>query len=143
MNEIMAIWADWLKPSAGLPTVQWSILLAVAAAAGHLLQRHTGLPKVVGYCAVGALAGLPRFHGRCLAAAGHRALPARARGVGRALRGRWADRAALVPAQPHGAVAKPARIHAHGPGRLCRAAMDGRLAARRGSHRPDRDRLLA
>jgi hypothetical protein len=44
MNEIMAIWADWLKPSAGLPTVQWSILLALAAAAGHLLQRHVGLP---------------------------------------------------------------------------------------------------
>ncbi|MBG9389280.1 cation:proton antiporter [Caenimonas aquaedulcis] len=63
MNEIMAIWADWLKPSAGLPTVQWSILMAVAAAAGHLLQRHTGLPKVVGYSAVGALAGLAGFTG--------------------------------------------------------------------------------
>ena len=24
MNEIMAIWAEWIKPSAGLPTVQWS-----------------------------------------------------------------------------------------------------------------------
>jgi Kef-type K+ transport system membrane component KefB len=63
MNEIMAIWADWLKPSAGLPTVQWSILLAVAAAVGHLLQRHTGLPKVVGYSVVGALAGLGGFSG--------------------------------------------------------------------------------
>jgi Kef-type K+ transport system membrane component KefB len=63
MNEIMAIWADWLKPSAGLPTVQWSILLAVAAAAGHLLQRHTGLPKVVGYSMIGALAGLAGFSG--------------------------------------------------------------------------------
>jgi Kef-type K+ transport system membrane component KefB len=63
MNEIMAVWADWLKPSAGLPTVQWSILLAVAAAAGHLLQRHTGLPKVVGYSMVGALAGLGGFSG--------------------------------------------------------------------------------
>ena len=63
MNEIMAIWADWLKPSAGLPTVQWSILLAVAAAAGHLLQRHTGLPKVVGYSVIGALAGLGGFSG--------------------------------------------------------------------------------
>src|SRR3954447_6185852 len=61
MNEIMAIWAEWLKPSAGLPTVQWSLLLAVAAAAGHLLQRHTALPKVVGYSAVGALAGLAGF----------------------------------------------------------------------------------
>jgi Kef-type K+ transport system membrane component KefB len=63
MNEITAIWAEWLKPSAGLPTVQWSILLAVAAAAGHLLQRHTGLPKVVGYSAVGAIAGLAGFSG--------------------------------------------------------------------------------
>ena len=63
MNEIMGAWADWLRPSAGLPTVQWSILLAVAAAAGHLLQRHVGLPKVVGYSIVGALAGLGGFSG--------------------------------------------------------------------------------
>lgn len=63
MNEIMAIWADWLKPSAGLPTVQWSLLLAVAAATGHLLQRYTGLPKVVGYSLVGTLAGFAGFTG--------------------------------------------------------------------------------
>lgn len=63
MNEIMAIWAEWLRPSAGLPTVQWSILLAVAAAAGHLLQRYTGLPKVVGYALVGTAAGLAGFSG--------------------------------------------------------------------------------
>jgi Kef-type K+ transport system membrane component KefB len=63
MNDMMAIWADWLRPSAGLPTVQWSILLAVAAAAGHLLQRHTGLPKVVGYSVIGAVAGLAGFSG--------------------------------------------------------------------------------
>jgi Kef-type K+ transport system membrane component KefB len=59
----MAIWADWLRPSAGLPTVQWAILLAVASAAGHLLQRHTGLPKVVGYSMIGAVAGLGGFSG--------------------------------------------------------------------------------
>ena len=63
MDEVMAIWAEWLKPSAGLPTVQWSLLLAMAAAAGHLLQRHTGLPKVVGYSLVGTLAGLAGFSG--------------------------------------------------------------------------------
>ncbi len=63
MNEIMAVWAEWIKPSAGLPTVQWSLLLAVAAAAGHLLQRYTGLPKVVGYSLVGTLAGLSGFTG--------------------------------------------------------------------------------
>lgn len=59
----MAIWAEWIKPSAGLPTVQWSLLLAVAAAAGHLLQRHTGLPKLVGYSIVGTIAGLAGFSG--------------------------------------------------------------------------------
>ena len=42
MNEILAIWAEWIKPSAGLPTVQWSILLALAAASGHLVHRYTG-----------------------------------------------------------------------------------------------------
>ena len=63
MNELMVIWAQWLKPSAGLPTVQWSLLLATAAAAGHLLQRYTGLPKVVGYSLTGALAGLAGFNG--------------------------------------------------------------------------------
>ena len=63
MNEIMAIWADWLKPSAGLPTVQWSVLLALAAASGHLVQRYAGLPKVVGYSVVGAFAGLAGFTG--------------------------------------------------------------------------------
>jgi len=63
MNEVLAIWAEWIKPSAGLPTVQWSILLAVAAAAGHLLNRYTGLPKVVGYSLVGGVAGLAGFTG--------------------------------------------------------------------------------
>lgn len=62
MNEIMAIWAEWIKPSAGLPTVQWSILLALAAA-GDLINRYTGLPKVIGYSAVGAFAGLAGFTG--------------------------------------------------------------------------------
>src|SRR6476620_3799814 len=63
MNEIMAVWADWLRPSAGLPTVQGAILQDVAAAAGQLLQRFTGLPKVVGYSVTGALAGLGGFSG--------------------------------------------------------------------------------
>ena len=63
MNEILAIWAEWIKPSAGLPTVQWSILLALAAVAGHLINRYAGLPKVIGYSAVGAFAGLAGFSG--------------------------------------------------------------------------------
>ncbi|GAB3664231.1 cation:proton antiporter [Ramlibacter alkalitolerans] len=63
MDQVMAIWAEWMKPSAGLPTVQWSLLLAIAAASGHLLQRYSGLPKVVGYSIVGTLAGLAGFSG--------------------------------------------------------------------------------
>jgi NhaP-type Na+/H+ or K+/H+ antiporter len=61
MTDLMLIWPEWIKPSAGLPTVQWSILLALAAATGHMLQRHLGLPKVLGYSAVGALAGFSGF----------------------------------------------------------------------------------
>ena len=63
MNELLNFWAQWLRPSAGLPTVQWSLLLAVAAATGYLLQRHVGLPKVVGYSLVGTVAGLAGFSG--------------------------------------------------------------------------------
>ncbi|MBL0421424.1 cation:proton antiporter [Ramlibacter sp. AW1] len=63
MIDHMAIWSAWLRTSAGLPAVQWSLLLALAAAAGHLVQRHMGLPKVVGYSVVGAIAGLAGFGG--------------------------------------------------------------------------------
>jgi NhaP-type Na+/H+ or K+/H+ antiporter len=61
MIDLMLNWSEWIKPSAGLPTVQWSLLLALAAAAGYLLQRHLGLPKVLGYSAVGALAGFSGY----------------------------------------------------------------------------------
>ncbi len=63
MNEILTFWAQWLRPSAGLPTVQWSLLLAVATMTGYLFQRHIGLPKVVGYSLVGTVAGLAGFSG--------------------------------------------------------------------------------
>jgi Kef-type K+ transport system membrane component KefB len=63
MDQVTAIWAEWVRPSAGLPTVQWSLLLALAAAVGHLLQRYSGMPKVVGYSIVGTLAGLAGFSG--------------------------------------------------------------------------------
>lgn len=63
MNELMSFWAQWLRPSAGLPTVQWSLLLAVAAVAGYLMQRYSGLPKVVGYTLVGTIVGLLGFSG--------------------------------------------------------------------------------
>jgi Kef-type K+ transport system membrane component KefB len=63
MQELLSIWAEWIKPSAGLATVQWSVLLALAAACGHLVQRMAGLPKVIGYSVVGALAGFAGFTG--------------------------------------------------------------------------------
>ena len=63
MQDLLAIWAEWIKPSAGLATVQWSVLLALAAVAGHLVQRLAGLPKVMGYSVVGAVAGFAGFSG--------------------------------------------------------------------------------
>lgn len=41
-----------------LVLLQWALLLALAALAGHAVQRFAGLPKVIGYAVVGALAGL-------------------------------------------------------------------------------------
>ncbi|TXD16992.1 cation:proton antiporter [Extensimonas vulgaris] len=63
MNAIVDFWAQWLRPSAGLPVVQWSLLLAVAAVAGSWCQRALGLPQVLGYAAAGTLAGLAGFNG--------------------------------------------------------------------------------
>ncbi|MFM9899488.1 MAG: sodium:proton exchanger, partial [Polaromonas sp.] len=63
MNEILAAWSEWIKPSAGLATVQWSLLLALAAVAGHLVNRLLGLPKVIGYSLIGTAAGLAGFTG--------------------------------------------------------------------------------
>ncbi|WP_353233532.1 cation:proton antiporter [Diaphorobacter ruginosibacter] len=63
MNELMNFWGQWLRPSAGLPTVQWALLLAIASICGYLVYRHTGLPKVVGYSLVGMVTGLLGFSG--------------------------------------------------------------------------------
>ena len=63
MQELTRFYAEWVKPSAGLPTVAWSLLMAVAAIMGHLVQRYTGLPKLVGYSAVGTAVGLAGFQG--------------------------------------------------------------------------------
>jgi Kef-type K+ transport system membrane component KefB len=62
-NDLLGFWSEWVRPSAGLPTVLWSLLLAAAAAAGHLVQRYTGMPKVVGYSVVGTVVGLAGFEG--------------------------------------------------------------------------------
>jgi hypothetical protein len=113
------LWGQWLRPSAGLPTVQWSLLLAAAAIAGHLVQRYMGLPKVVGYSIVGTLAGLAGFSGAAWPLQGIGAVPAGAGRVGGAVRDRRPHRAALVPPQPDGAAAKRARIGADLCGRLC------------------------
>ena len=37
--------------------LEWALLLALAALAGHLVQRTTQLPKIIGYAGVGAVAG--------------------------------------------------------------------------------------
>lgn len=63
MNNIFDVWSHWIHPSAGLPTVQWSVLLALAAMAGQLVKRYTGLPKIVGYSVLGTLAGWAGFSG--------------------------------------------------------------------------------
>ncbi|MGJ7581467.1 cation:proton antiporter [Variovorax sp. RHLX14] len=61
--DLLGFWSEWVRPSAGLPTVLWSLLLAVAAASGHLVQRYMGMPKVVGYSMVGTVVGLAGFEG--------------------------------------------------------------------------------
>jgi len=62
-NDLLGFWSQWVHPSAGLPTIVWSLLLAAAAAAGHLVQRYTGMPKLVGYTVVGAVVGFAGFEG--------------------------------------------------------------------------------
>jgi len=61
MIDLMLQGSEWIRPSAGLPIVQWALLLALAAAAGHLCQRYLGLPQVLGYSVVGALAGFSGY----------------------------------------------------------------------------------
>ncbi|MEO8248834.1 MAG: cation:proton antiporter [Burkholderiales bacterium] len=63
MSDLLARWPDWSHPSMGIMVVQWSLLLALASAAGSLTQRHAGLPKLVGYAAVGTVVGLIGFPG--------------------------------------------------------------------------------
>ncbi|MBF6629656.1 MAG: cation:proton antiporter [Comamonas sp.] len=67
MNEISLhisqFWEQWLKPSAGFDTLQWSLLLALASLVGYLFQRHLQMPKIVGYALIGTLAGFFGFGG--------------------------------------------------------------------------------
>ncbi len=60
----MNAWTHFWQQSAAVPqlvALQWALLLAAACAGGYLLQRASGLPKVVGYTLVGTLAGLAGF----------------------------------------------------------------------------------
>jgi len=63
MNDLVTLWIEWLRPSIGLATVQWSLLLAAAALIGYLLHRYFGLPKVMGYAIAGSVAGFAGFGG--------------------------------------------------------------------------------
>jgi hypothetical protein len=90
MNEILSFWAQWLRPSAGLPTVQWSLLLAVAALTGYLFQRHIRLAQGGGLLAGGHRGRAGGLQRRGLAAAGHRPVSAGAGHGGRAVRMRRA-----------------------------------------------------
>lgn len=63
MPELGQLFPGWLANSAGLPTLQWSLLLATAALAGELIQRFAALPRIVGYALVGFAAGLLGFSG--------------------------------------------------------------------------------
>src|SRR6218665_158997 len=105
MNEILlTFWAQWLRPSAGLPTVHWSLLLAMAALGGDLIQGHPGVPKGGGYggrfLGGGPAGGAGGLWRRGLAAAGHRPVFAGARCRHRAVRMRRPHTAALVSPQP-------------------------------------------
>ncbi|QTD45869.1 cation:proton antiporter [Ottowia testudinis] len=58
-----ASWAERLQSTPGPLTLEWALLLALAALAGHLVQRFSGLPKIVGYAVFGTLIGLAGFAG--------------------------------------------------------------------------------
>lgn len=57
------VWGDWIPATPGLPALEWALLLAVAALAGHLAQRYAQIPKIIGYAVVGTITGLIGFAG--------------------------------------------------------------------------------
>ena len=58
MTHTLSFWEPWIRPTEGLATLHWSLLLAAASIVGYALQRRLGLPKVIGYSLVGGAAGL-------------------------------------------------------------------------------------
>lgn len=59
----MTQWTDWLQSTAGSPTLEWALLLAVVALVGHMGHYRLGMPRMVGYTLVGGVAGLIGFSG--------------------------------------------------------------------------------
>lgn len=59
----VSVWIEALRAAPGWPVLPWLGLLAVAALAGHLAQRHAGLPKITGHAVVGMAAGLAGLTG--------------------------------------------------------------------------------
>lgn len=59
-------WGGTIEPT----LLAWAVLLAVAALAGHLVQRLLRWPKIVGYAGVGAIAGWLGFAGAAWPLAG-------------------------------------------------------------------------
>ncbi len=62
-DQWTAPWADRLNFTPGTQALEWALLLAVAALAGHLVQRYTQLPKIIGYAVVGVVVGWLGFAG--------------------------------------------------------------------------------
>lgn len=62
-DAALAAWTSPLPATPGPLTLEWALLLAAAAFAGHLVQRWLGLPKLIGYAVLGALAGLAGYAG--------------------------------------------------------------------------------
>ena len=56
-EHITSGWAAAWSHTPGPQALEWALLLAVAALAGHWVQRYTHLPKIIGYAVVGAIAG--------------------------------------------------------------------------------------
>ena len=63
IDPLIAPWSEALQAGPGPLTLEWALVLAVAALTGHLVQHFTGLPKLIGYAVVGALAGTVGFAG--------------------------------------------------------------------------------
>ena len=63
LHDAIAFWPAALQSAPGPLTLEWALLLALAALAGHLVQRFTGLPKILGYAVFGTAVGLAGFAG--------------------------------------------------------------------------------